>query len=99
MKSSLRLDIAADGFYRVLFQDVKMNDNKMKRCTFRLLILACIVSATVAISRPAQQYAIEPMAGITDAMNLAHKGVYKDLQSIPPGGSWEANCWVKPSEF
>ena len=22
------------------------------------------------------------------------KGVYKDLQSIPPGGSWEESFWV-----
>jgi len=43
--------------------------------------------------------AIEPMAGITDAMNLAHKGLYKELQSIPPGGSWNASFWIKPSGF
>jgi aldose 1-epimerase len=43
--------------------------------------------------------AFEPMAGITDAMNLAHKGLYKELQSIPPGGTWEATFWVKPSGF
>ena len=35
----------------------------------------------------------------TDAMNLAQKGLYKELQSIPPGGSWEASFWVKPSGF
>jgi aldose 1-epimerase len=43
--------------------------------------------------------AFEPMAGITDAMNLAHKGLYKELQSIPPGGIWEATFWLKPSGF
>jgi aldose 1-epimerase len=43
--------------------------------------------------------AFEPMAGITDAMNLAHKGLYKELQSISPGGTWEASFWVKPSGF
>ncbi len=26
------------------------------------------------------------MVGITDAMNLAQKGLYKELQSIPPQG-------------
>lgn len=41
----------------------------------------------------------EPMAGITDAMNLAHKGLYKELQSIPPGGTWEESFWVRPSGF
>jgi aldose 1-epimerase len=41
----------------------------------------------------------EPMVGITDAMNLAHKGLYKELQSIAPGGVWEESFWVKPSGF
>jgi aldose 1-epimerase len=43
--------------------------------------------------------AFEPMVGITDSMNLAHKGLYKDLQSIPPGGKWEASFWLRPSGF
>jgi aldose 1-epimerase len=43
--------------------------------------------------------AIEPMAGITDSMNLAQKGLYKELQSIPPGGKWEASFWLRPSGF
>ena len=34
------------------------------------------------------------MAAITNALNLAHKGVYKDLQSIPPAGSWEESFWI-----
>jgi len=38
--------------------------------------------------------AFEPMVAITDALNLAHKGIYKELQSIPPGGSWEESFWV-----
>jgi aldose 1-epimerase len=38
--------------------------------------------------------AFEPMAAITNALNLAHKGVYKELQSIPPGGSWEESFWI-----
>ncbi len=43
--------------------------------------------------------ALEPMVGITDAMNLAHKGLYKELQSIPPGQSWQESFWVRPSGF
>jgi aldose 1-epimerase len=38
--------------------------------------------------------AFEPMAAITNALNLSHRGVYKDLQSIPPGGSWEESFWI-----
>ena len=41
----------------------------------------------------------EPMAAITNAMNLAHKGVYKELQSIPPGGSWQESFWVRTRGF
>ena len=42
---------------------------------------------------------VEPMAGITNALNLAHRGVYKELQSIPPGGTWQESFWIKPSGF
>ena len=41
----------------------------------------------------------EPMVGITNAMNLAHKGLYKDLQSVAPGGTWEESFWVRTSGF
>jgi len=41
----------------------------------------------------------EPMAGITDALNLAHKGLYKELQSIPPGQTWRESFWIRPSGF
>ena len=42
---------------------------------------------------------LEPMAGITNSMNLAHRGVYKDLQYIPPGGTWEEAFRIKASGF
>jgi aldose 1-epimerase len=42
---------------------------------------------------------IEPVAAIINALNLAHKGVYKELQSIPPGGVWQESFWVRPSGF
>jgi aldose 1-epimerase len=41
----------------------------------------------------------EPMAAVTNAMNMAHKGSYKELQSIPPGGVWTETFWVRPSGF
>jgi aldose 1-epimerase len=42
---------------------------------------------------------VEPMAGITDAINLGHKGIYKELQTIPPGGTWRESFWIRPSGF
>jgi aldose 1-epimerase len=41
----------------------------------------------------------EPMAGITDSMNLAQKGLYKELQSIAPGGAWEESFWIRPKGY
>lgn len=41
----------------------------------------------------------EPMAAITNAMNLAHKGVYTELQSIAPGGTWQESFWVRARGF
>jgi aldose 1-epimerase len=43
--------------------------------------------------------AIEPMVGITDSMNLAQKGLYKELQSVPPGGTWQESFWLRPKGF
>ncbi len=42
---------------------------------------------------------IEPMAGITNALNLAHRGVYRELQSIPPGGAWQESFWIRARGF
>jgi len=41
--------------------------------------------------------AIEPMAGITNSMNMAHKGQYSELQYVAPGGSWNESIWITPS--
>jgi aldose 1-epimerase len=43
--------------------------------------------------------AFEPMAAITNALNLTQKGLYKELQSIEPGDSWEESFWIRPHGF
>ena len=43
--------------------------------------------------------AIEPYAGITNAMNLAHRGLYKELQSVAPGGSWQESFWISATGY
>ena len=59
------------------------------------------LSATVDAPAPPDRgfVAIEPYAGVTDSMNLAQKGLYKDLQSIQPGGSWQESFWIKPRGY
>lgn len=41
----------------------------------------------------------EPMAAVTNALNLANAGKYHELQFIPPGGQWRESFWVKASGF
>jgi aldose 1-epimerase len=41
----------------------------------------------------------EPMTGLTNGFNLAHEGIFKNLQSIPPGATWTESFWIRPSGF
>lgn len=41
----------------------------------------------------------EPMAAVTNALNLAHEGIYHDLQTIPAGGTWKEEFWITPEGF
>jgi aldose 1-epimerase len=41
----------------------------------------------------------EPMAGFTDAMNLAYRGLCPELQMLPPGEIWQERFWIRPSGF
>jgi aldose 1-epimerase len=63
-----------------------------------------LTTSTVAPGGQAQStdrnfICLEPMAGITNALNLAHRGVYKELQSIPPDGVWAESFWIVPRGF
>jgi aldose 1-epimerase len=60
---------------------------------------ASVIYSPKTAQTTANFIAVEPMAGITDAMNLAQKGIYKELQSIPAGGIWTETFWIKPSGF
>jgi aldose 1-epimerase len=42
---------------------------------------------------------IEPTAGIINALNLAARGLYRELQSVAPGGTWRERFWVKASGY
>lgn len=41
----------------------------------------------------------EPMAAITNAMNLAHAGLYANLTYVPAGGRWEESFWIRADGF
>jgi aldose 1-epimerase len=42
---------------------------------------------------------LEPVAGIINALNLAHRGLYSELQYVPPSGTWRESFWIRPSGF
>lgn len=42
---------------------------------------------------------IEPMAGVTNAINLNHAGKYAGLQTVPAGGKWTESFWIRPKGF
>lgn len=41
----------------------------------------------------------EPMSAVTNAFNLAHAGIYRELQSVPAGGEWRESYWIAPEGF
>ena len=56
-------------------------------------------AAQVWSPKPQNFICFEPMAAITNGLNLAQKGIYKELQSIAPGGSWRESFWISPKGF
>jgi len=49
---------------------------------------------------PRQNYVcFEPMAAITNGINLAHEGKYSELQTIAPGAAWHESFWIRFSGF
>jgi aldose 1-epimerase len=55
------------------------------------------VAVVVAADR--DNVVMEAMSAITNAFNLAHRGIYKDLQMVAPDGEWRESFWVRPSGF
>jgi aldose 1-epimerase len=51
-------------------------------------------TAVVYAPRGQDYICFEPMAGITNAFNLAHSGQYKELQSVAPGETWKESFWL-----
>ena len=41
----------------------------------------------------------EPMTAVTNAMNLAQRGLYKELQYIAVGATWEESFWIAAEGF
>lgn len=50
----------------------------------------------VIYAPPNQPYiCFEPMAAITNGVNLAHYGKYNQLETVAAGGTWQESFWVR----
>lgn len=57
-------------------------------------------TVAVVFAPPGRDFiCFEPMSAITNAFNLAHSGAYRELQSVPPKGTWRESYWIRPSGF
>jgi aldose 1-epimerase len=57
-------------------------------------------SVAVIYAPPGKDFiCFEPMSAITNAFNLAHAGIYKELQSIASGGTWRESFWIHAGGF
>ena len=53
-------------------------------------------------SPPGQKFdfiCVEPMTGITNAVNLNHAGKYPELQIVPVNGKWSESFWIRGKGF
>lgn len=54
----------------------------------------------ILFAPPGQNYiCFEPMAALTNGINLAAEGKYPELKTIPAGGEWRESFFVRPEGF
>jgi len=106
-RHAIRLDgLALDDVFTDLDRDeaglatiVAQGQGRAIEVTLGPRFRALVVYAPEPRANDAPFICIEPMAAITNAFNLAHRGLYHDLQSVPAGGTWQETFSVKPSGF
>lgn len=59
--------------------------------------VAVVWAPTGRDGKPTDFMCFEPMTGITNGVNLAHEGKYRELQTIPAGAKWVESFWVRAS--
>jgi aldose 1-epimerase len=57
-------------------------------------------TVAVAYAPPGKSFiCFEPMSAVTNGFNLAHDGLWNELQSVPPGGEWRGTFEIRPTGF
>ena len=60
-------------------------------------IVSVVFSPPPLNGQPREFICFEPMAGITNAINLNHEGKYAELQTVAPGAKWTESFWIRAS--
>jgi aldose 1-epimerase len=56
-------------------------------------------AAVIWAPKPQNFICLEPMAAITNAINLAHRGAYQELEGLAPGAVWKESFWIRARGF
>jgi aldose 1-epimerase len=91
-------DLERDATNRALFS-IEAGEKKIELLFGPKFIVAVIWEPASPPGQSLNFVCIEPMTGITNAVNLSHAGKYPGLQSVPPNGKWTESFWIRPKGF
>jgi aldose 1-epimerase len=86
-------DLVRDGSGRANFS-VQAADKKIE------VVFGPNYKVAIVYSPAGQDFiCFEPMAAVTNGVNLAHDGKYNELQTVAPSTTWQESFWVRFSGF
>ena len=95
-------DHAFDDGFTDLLRDTNGRAVFSVECNGKKIEVAFGPRYTVAViyAPPGQNFiCFEPMSAITNGVNLAHDGRYRELQTVAPGGQWRESFWIGAGGF
>ena len=77
--------------------DIQSGDKKVEAIFGPKYQASVVWEPNNADGSPREFICFEPMAGITNAINLHHAGKYPELQTVAAGQKWSESFWVRAS--
>jgi len=91
-------ELQADATGRALFS-IESGEKRIELLFGPKFPVAVVWEPSSSSGQPMEFICVEPMPGITNAINLNHAGKYPGLQMVPAGGKWTESFWVCPRGF
>ena len=92
------VDLERDAQGRALFS-IESGGKKIEVLFGPKYIASQVYAPPPLNGQPREFICFEPMAGITNAVNLNHDGKYAELQSVAQGAKWTESFWIRASGF